>query len=476
MHLKYAFMCGMAALTGLSYAAPASAPLPAHEQAETQALELAKAAIALRSVIGPDNKTHEVARLYAQALIKGGFDPKDVTVKTLINTEVTPEDHTAYIIARWPGSDPKLKPIVISGHMDVVEAKAADWTRDPFTPVVENGYLFGRGATDMKLDGTLAIASLLELKREGYQPRRSIIIQFSGDEETTMKTSAMIAEELKDSELVLNIDGGGGIYDEATSKPAYFTWQGAEKNYADFALTVTNPGGHSSEPRKLNAITELNAGLAKIAAYQFKPELNDIQREYFTKAAPIYGGETGAAMAAFAKNPADAKAIAVLSDNPAMVGKIGTTCVVTMINGGHGLNALPQRAQANVNCRIYPGHSRAAIMAELAHVAADPKITFEDVTAGSVATPPSPLRPDLVGAITRALGKVYPHVPIFPSQASGASDSMWFRHMGVPSYGVSPMFIKDSEDFSHGLNERTPLSNLRPGVNYYLLLLRDLTQ
>ena len=175
---------------------------------------------------------------------------------------ITPVDDTAYLIARWPGSDPKLKPLVISGHMDVVEAKPADWKRDPFTPVVENGYLFGRGATDMKLDGTLAIASLIELKREGYKPRRTIVIEFSGDEETTMKTSAIIAEKLADAELVLNIDGGGGVLDETTGAPEYFTWQGAEKTYADFQLTVTNPGGHSSEPREDNAIDELAAGAA----------------------------------------------------------------------------------------------------------------------------------------------------------------------------------------------------------------------
>ena len=158
--------------------------------------------------------------------------------------------------------------------MDVVEAKPADWKRDPFTPVVENGYLFGRGATDMKLDGTLAIASLIELRREGYRPARTIILEFSGDEETAMKTSELIADQLKDAGLVLNIDGGGGVSDEKTGRPEFFTWSGAEKTYADFKLTVTNPGGHSSEPRQVNAITELATALTRIGGYQFKPELN----------------------------------------------------------------------------------------------------------------------------------------------------------------------------------------------------------
>jgi carboxypeptidase PM20D1 len=360
--------------------------------------------------------------------------------------------------------------------MDVVEAKPADWTRDPFTPVVENGYLFGRGATDMKLDGTLAIAALIELKREGYKPRRTIIIEFSGDEETTMKTSALIADKLSDSELVLNIDGGGGVLDEKTGKPEYFTWSGAEKTYADFHLTVTNPGGHSSEPRAVNAIDQLAAGLLRIQAHPFTPELSPLSKAYFVAAARYESPETGAAMKAFAADPTDKKAIATLTANPATVGKIGTTCVVTMISGGHALNALPQRAEANINCRIFPGHKPADIMAELAADANDPAIGFKDVTEGSVANDASPMRPDFVGAVTKAMAKVYPGVPIFPSLSSGASDSMWFRYHNVPSYGASPVFIKGSDDFSHGLNERTPIANIPPAITYYLSLVTDLSK
>jgi acetylornithine deacetylase/succinyl-diaminopimelate desuccinylase-like protein len=328
----------------------------------------------------------------------------------------------------------------------------------------------------MKLDGTLAIASLIQLKREGYRPRRDIIIEFSGDEETTMKTSAIIAQKLDNAELVLNIDGGGGTLDEQTGKPEFFTWQGAEKTYADFELTVTNPGGHSSAPRKANAINQLAAALVRIGEYQFKPELNDLTRAYFSLAAKYEDPQTGAAMRAFAADPADRQAIAVLSANPATVGKIGTTCVTTMINGGHALNALPQRATANINCRIFPGHKRADILDELKRVAAEPAVSIKDVTEGSVATEASPIRPDFVAAVDKAMAEVHPGVPVFPSMASGASDSMWFRSHGVPSYGAGPVFIKDSEDFSHGLNERTPISNIRPAITYYLSLLQDLSK
>jgi acetylornithine deacetylase/succinyl-diaminopimelate desuccinylase-like protein len=446
----------------------AGAAVERHQAAEAQALDLAERAIALRSVRGPDNRTPEVAALYKSALVAGGFANQDVAI--------TRVDDTAYLIGRWRGSDPSLKPLVISGHMDVVEAKAADWQRDPFTPVVENGYLFGRGATDMKLDGTIAISALIELKRQGYRPRRDIVIEFSGDEETTMKTSAIIADALANADLVLNIDGGGGTLDERSGAPEYFTWQGAEKTYADFSLTVTNPGGHSSEPRQVNAIDQLAAALVRIGQYRFKPELNDLTRAYFLEAAKYENPATGAAMRAFAADPADARAIATLSADPATIGKIGTTCVATMVSGGHALNALPQRASANINCRIFPGHPPAAILAELRRAAAEPAVTFADVTEGAVANDASPMRADFVAAVKKALAAVYPGVPVFPSMASGASDSMWFRYHHVPSYGASPVFIKASEDFSHGLNERTPIANIPPAIDYYLSLFQDLSR
>ena len=436
--------------------------------ADTEALDLAKRAIALRSVAGSGNKTPEVAALYKAALVAGGFADRDV--------EITRVGDTAYLIGTWPGSDPRLKPLVISGHMDVVEAKPSDWQRDPFNPVVENGYLYGRGATDMKLDGTIAIAALTELRRQGYKPRRTIVIEFSGDEETAMKTSAIIAEKLKNAELVLNIDGGGGVLDEKTGKPQYFTWQGAEKTYADFEITVTNPGGHSSAPRPVNAIVQLSRVLDRIGAYRFKPELSPLTRAALTAAAPYEAPDIGKALLAFVANPADEKAIATLAANPSTVGRIGTTCVPTMVSGGHALNALPQKAVANINCRIFPGHKPAEIMAELQRVAAEPAATFRDVTEGSVPNDASPMRPDFIAAVEKAMHKIYPGLPIFPSQASGASDSMWFRYHGVPSYGASPTFLKESEDFSHGLNERTPVMNIAPGITYYLSLFTDLSK
>ncbi|MBV8308438.1 MAG: M20/M25/M40 family metallo-hydrolase [Gammaproteobacteria bacterium] len=440
---------------------------PDNDRAEAQALDLAKQAIALRSVRGAGNQAAQVAALFKSALVAGGFADADVTI--------TPVDDTAYVLARWPGQDPQLKPLVISGHMDVVEAKPADWERDPFTPVIENGLLYGRGASDMKLDDALAVATLIELKRQGYKPRRGIVLAFSGDEETTMKTTRALASELANAEMVLNVDGTGGQLDPQ-GKPLYLTWSGAEKTYADFQLTVTSPGGHSSRPYDPNAINQLSAALVRIGQHHFKPELSELTRDYFTAAARYETPEIAAAMRAFAADPADEKAIAVLRGNPGTIGKIGTTCVATMVTGGHALNALPQRATANINCRIFPGHARAQIMEELQQVAADPAVQFKDISEGSVATDASPIRPDVVAAITKAIHIGYPGVPVFPTMSAGASDSMWFRNEHIPSYGVSPLFIKDSDRFSHGLNERIPVADVRPSIAYMLSLFTDLSK
>jgi len=455
---------------GLALAAPAvvSAKPRVTAQAESQVVELSREVMAIRSVRGEGNRTIDVARALKVALLASGWQDKDV--------EITPFEDTAYFIATWPGSDPKLKPLVLSGHMDVVEAKAADWERDPFVPVVENGYLYGRGASDMKFSGVLAMVALMELRKQGYQPKRTIVFEFSGDEETTMRTSKVIAGRLANAEMVLNTDGSGGVYD-AAGKPLYWTWDGAEKTYVDYRLEVTNPGGHSSAPRGENAIVQLATALERIGAYRFKPELSPLTKAYFERAAQFESEPAlAAAMRAFAANPADAAALATLRASASYVGKTGTTCVVTMVGGGHAENALPQRATANINCRIFPGHKREEIMAELARVANVPEVKFTEMTGGeSVETDASPMRTDFTAAVERAMKASWPGVPIVPTQASGASDSMWFRALGIPAYGISPIFIRDADDFAHGLNERVQLNNIRPGLTYYYSLLTDLS-
>ncbi len=448
----------------------AAKPPKVTPSAEAQVLALSKEVMALRSVRGAGNQTLDVARAYKAALVAGGWADSAV--------EITPVDDTAMLIATWPGSDPTLKPLVVSGHMDVVEAKPADWQRDPFTPVVENGYLYGRGASDMKVSQVVALVALTELRKAGFKPRRTIVIAMSGDEETTMKTSRMLADRFADADILLNTDGVGGTYAEDDNRPLFWSWDGAEKTYVDVKLEVTNPGGHSSAPRADNAIVQLSTALERIGAYRFPAELSPLTKAYFEKAAQFESDpKLAAAMRAFAANPKDEAALAVLRASPSYVGKVGTTCVPTMINGGHAENALPQRATANINCRVFPGHTRAQIIAELERVANVPAVKFSDAT-GDTATesPASPMRADFLKAVDRAIGASWPGVPIVPSQSSGASDSMWFRAKGVPSYGISPLFIKDSDDYSHGLNERIAVANFAPGLKFYFSLFTDLTK
>lgn len=463
-----------AALAGAALiAAPlalAAAPAAPTDKEAADALDLAMKAIAIRSVRGEGNRTADVAALLRDRLVAGGWAPGDITI--------TPYRDTVMLTAVWHGSNPALKPLILSGHMDVVEAKRADWVRDPFTPVVEDGVLYGRGATDMKFVGSLMVSALIDLRTHGLHPRRDVIIAFSGDEETAMATSAQLTEKFANAEMVVNVDGGGGAFAPGTDKPLYWTWGGAEKAYADFKLEVTNPGGHSSAPRAHNAIVDLAEALVRVGAYRFPAEQNPITHAWFERAAAFEPDQAkAAAMRAFAANPGDTAAIATLRTFPDLVGKVGTTCVPTLLSGGHAENALPQRATANINCRIFPGHSRAEIMAQLKTVIASDQVTITDVTDGSIDSPASPMRADFVDAATKAIHAAWgKDIAVIPEQESGASDSMFYRARGIPAYNAGPIFVREDEEFSHGLNERVRVVNVKPALTYFFNLIPDLAR
>lgn len=436
--------------------------------AHAEALEILTKGIAFRTVTGHPDQTVAYAEYLKGVLVKAGFDPADI--------RITPSDGTAYMTARYRGRDAKKKPIVILGHMDVVEARREDWARDPFTPVVENGYVFGRGAVDNKFDVSMAVATLARLKREGWTPGRDVILALSGDEETSMATTQKLAAELKGAEMALNADGGGGLLDEA-GQPVVYGLQAGEKTYADFTLTVTDPGGHSSRPGKTNAINTLAAALTRVGAYQFPVMRSELTDAYFRASAPKTGGTTGEAMKRYVANPEDKAAVAVLAADPEYVGQLRTTCVSTLVSGGHAVNALPQRATANINCRIFPGTPSESVRQELVRVIADPSITVERVKGdGAIDSPASPLRPDVMAAVKKAVNARYPGVTIVPSMSAGATDSMHFRAAGVPSYGVAGLFMKSSDDFSHGLNERAPVAAIDGSLAHWESLLKDLAK
>lgn len=387
---------------------------------------------------------------------------------------ILPLGETASLVVRYPGDGTGGKPILLLAHMDVVTAKPEDWKRDPFTLIEEDGYFFGRGTADVK-DGIATLtATFLRLKAEGFKPTRDLVIVFSGDEETEMATIQDLVKnhrKLIDAEYALNSDGGGGNLDQA-GKPLIYGLQAAEKTYASFELTVRNAGGHSSLPRVDNAIYELADALKRVQAYQFPVSWNEITLAAFSAAGKATAGPVGAAMSRFATDQTDASAIKVLSAEPGEVGRIRTTCIPTLLRGGHADNALPQSATATVNCRIFPGVAVKAVQETLQAVAGS------NVDVASIGAPTasdaSPLRADVMAAVAKAVQARYPGTPIVPSQESGATDGLYLRAAGIPTYGVSGMFIKEADYFAHGLNERIPVQGFYNGLEHWHVLVTEL--
>ena len=436
---------------------------------QDKALELLRKSVAMRTSVG-FNKVPELAQLLADEFKQGGFATEDI--------HLIPIEDTAALVVRYRGDGRSgKKPILLSAHMDVVDARPEDWQRDPFTLIEENGYYFGRGTADDKFPLSVLAATLMRFKAEGYVPSRDIILALSGDEETLMKSTRALTttyRHLIDAEFALVADGGGGQLDEQ-GKPISFMVDSAEKTYASFQMKATNPGGHSSVPRDDNAIKDLMLALNNIFNYQFPVAYSDITRSYFEQIAPMIGGELGQAMLTFAKDPKDKKALKTLRSHPEYVGSTGTTCVPTMLTGGHADNALPQSATAMINCRIFPGVTVAQTLEVLRQVAANDNLewTVYDSTLDSDA---SPLRPDVFSAIGRAIHDHYPALPIIPHMASGASDGSHFRAVGIPSYTFTGIFMKASDDYAHGLNERVPVTALPFSLKMWNSVLKDLTK
>jgi acetylornithine deacetylase/succinyl-diaminopimelate desuccinylase-like protein len=442
--------------------------LPAQDAPGTpagaEALALLTKGIAFRTVEG-QGQVPAYAAYLKQQLVSAGFADADVSFVAM--------GDTGYLTARYPGRDRKAKPTVVLGHMDVVQADPKDWTRDPFTPVVEGGYVFGRGSLDNKAGVSMVVATLMKLKREKWVPQRDLVLVLTGDEETTMKTTKAAAAAFKGAGLVLNADAGGGALGE-DGRPIAYGLQAAEKVYGDWHLTITDPGGHSSRPGPRNAIASLAAAITRIAAYRFAPQQNEITKASLAGTAAGIAGPLGAAMKAFAADPGDTAAADLISADPRYVGQIRTTCVPTMFNGGHAPNALPQRAMANVNCRIFPGTPRAAIEKTLVELVADPTISVELFDNGTIEAAASPLDPRVMTAVKAAAAKRAPGLQVLPLQEAGATDSMHFRALGIPSFGVGGVFMEPGDIFAHGLNERVPVATFDPGIVWWEGLLKAL--
>jgi acetylornithine deacetylase/succinyl-diaminopimelate desuccinylase-like protein len=374
------------------------------------------------------------------------------------------------IVAVLPGSDPNAKPILLLGHIDVVEAKPTDWTRDPFKLIEENGYFYGRGVSDMKSLATAWLDTMMRLKQEGFHHRRTLKMALTCGEETSTAFNgadylASHERALIDAEFALN-EGGGGRLDE-NGKPLIMTVQATEKFPQNYTLDVTNPGGHSSRPVKKNAIYQLAAALTKISQYEFPVQATDITRAYFAKMATQKGGAMGAAMAAFARDPKDLKAAATLAADPSYNGVLHTTCVATLLSAGHANNALPQRADANINCRIFPGTTPDQVREILAQVVGDPevKITLADKRS-EVPKGPQPLNPKVFAPVEKLTAQYWPGTPVVPQISAGATDAAFLTPAGIPTYGVSGMFGDPDGNGAHGLNERLRVKSVYQGRDF----------
>ncbi len=422
-----------------------------------------------------------------QRLLAGGFAPEDLKL-------LGPNDRKMNLVATFHGkAGSTLKPILVICHLDVVEAKREDWTTDPFVFTEKDGFFYGRGTQDIKEGDAALVTSFLKMKREGFVPERDITLALTADEEGGKSNGVEWLEqnnpELMQAEFVINPDAGG-VYAEH-GKATVFDVEAIEKTYADFRLTATNKGGHSSLPVPDNAIYHVADALGRLEKSPFPIELNAVTRAYFEKMATIAKGETAEEIRGVLKQPMDMASVAKLSADPMYNSTLRTTCVATMMSAGHAPNALPQQAQANVNCRILPGHSGEEVRQVLIRTFNDPAITVQYVTdAGMVkaegakrtSAPPPPVNARVQRALVQVVGELWPGLPggsalpIVPTMEAGASDSIYTTAAGVPSYGLNGFQIDADDVRAHGKDERLGVEAFYKGVEFTYLYLKALTQ
>jgi acetylornithine deacetylase/succinyl-diaminopimelate desuccinylase-like protein len=414
------------------------------------------------------------AERMAARLKAAGFPESDLH---LITVPEHPKEGN--LVAVLPGSDPKLKAILLLAHIDVVEADRDDWQRDPFKLVEENGFFYARGSADDKAQAAVWVDMLARFKREGYRPKRTIKMALTCGEETAGAFNGaqyLVAQrrDLIDAEFALN-EGAGGLLDEQGRK-IILNIQAGEKFPQNYRLEVTNPGGHSSRPVKENAIYRLSDALVRLRAFDFPFESNDATRGYFAAMAKLTPGEVGEAMAAFAANPRDERAATTIAAaQPAWNGILHTTCVATRLDGGHATNALPQKAGAKVNCRIFPGTSVEQVRQALERIVADPQVKITTLETRSEISPPPPLNERIMGPARKIAAEVFPGVPLVPLMAAGGTDGAFFTPAGIPTYGISGFFSNAEGSHAHGLDERMGVRSLMEGRRFLTKLVKAYT-
>src|SRR5205823_5579831 len=416
------------------------------------------------------------AEAMAKRLRDGGFAEGDIKV-------AGPNERKKNLVVRLRGTG-KRKPILFIGHLDVVEALRSDWSTDPFEFIEKDGFFYGRGTEDMKEGDAILVTNFMRLRKENFLPDRDLILALTADEEGGSANGVdWLRKQHRDwieAEYCINLDGGE--FEKENGKPVLAAIQASEKVYADFRFESRNPGGHSSVPTPDNAIYHLAGALARLQSFSFPLHMNEITRNYFERMAALASGQASADMKAVAKEPPDAAAVRRLSENAYYNSLLHTTCVATMLSGGHAPNALPQTARANVNCRIFPGEDPQEVLKTVQRVANDPKVKISIVAQTDpdgrvvpvVPIPPSPLLPEVTKAMEKSLSSMWPGIPVVATMSTGATDGKYTRIAGIPTYGISCMFFDKNDDRSHGKDERVGVQDFYDGVVFNYKLIREL--
>ena len=464
----------LAAALALAVVLPVS--LPAQEAAmgplrPDQAVfrDLYKELVETNTTLSSGSCTLAAERIAAH-LKAAGFADQDLT---LFSVPEHPKE--GGIVAVLPGTSKTAKPMLLLGHLDVVEARRADWSRDPFTLVEENGYFYGRGTADMKGMDATWVDALMRFRRAGFHPKRTIKMALTCGEETTYAFNgaewlAKNRPELIAAAFALN-EGGGGRTD-GHGKLLVESMQVGEKASQNYRLETVNPGGHSSIPIRDNAIYELADALVKVRDYEFPMKFTETTRTYFAKAGAARDDELGHAMVALANNPEDQAAAALVSRDRGYHSMLRTTCVATLLDGGHANNALPQRAGANVNCRIFPGETVEGTRAALTTAIDDPRLTITPVPPVRPVARPPPLDPKIIGPAEKLVAKYFPGVPLVPTMSTGATDGIYLEAIGIPVYGVPGAWGDPDGNGAHGLNERRSVRAVFVGRDFLTDLIK----
>ena len=469
MRRIWMLMAGM--LLGLSSAAGQTPDEP-----RTLAREILKELIDINTTDSVGNVT-AAAEAMATRLRAAGFAEKDIQI-------AGPRENKKNLVVRYHGNG-KRKPVLFIGHLDVVEARREDWTSDPFQFLEKDGYFYGRGTEDMKSGDALLVTTFIRLKKENYVPDRDLILAMTADEEggTANGVDWLLSNHRDwiDAEYSINLDGGE--FEKDHGKHLLAGLQASEKVYVDYQFKSLNAGGHSSVPSPDNAIYHLADALGRLRSFAFPVNMSEITRNYFLKTAAISSGQTAEDMRAVAKEPPDSAAVARLSQVPYFNSLLRTTCVATMLAGGHAQNALPQMARANVNCRIIPGEEPEAVRKTLEQVAGDAKVSVTIVpirradgsVAPTVGVPPSPLLPEVVRAEEKTVQSIWPGLPVVPTMSTGASDGRFLRIAGIPTFGIACMFFELGDNRAHGKDERIGVQDFYDGVEVAYRLIRNLS-